>query len=372
MSNLTRPEIQALIRKHREEILRIDPKFDGRSSNIVLLEALRSIGVGGSLKKSPRRSPKKNSPKKSPKKSSPKKSPKQSPKKGSPKKTPTPHQPPFEKEHPVLNDRWLIEELLGKGGEGVVYRAIDEETIYSVAVKFFLRYGDWEIYIITTFYPERFFDSGTTNYEGKKVQFLVMPLYFRTLSEQHLLSGAFTRAYVNRLVPSMMGEVERLHSNGYISRDIKPSNFMFVSEPLPKERKLQVVMIDFGLATPWRHPDGSHIAYRTDNPFKGTYRYASVNAHFKIEQSRRDDLESLFYTLVSLFNPPLPWALPDLKDKKKAQVNKIVGEEKKLYPESDHFKALPSGYQEYYHIVRKMGFEEEPSYKHLQSLLLRK
>ena len=62
-----------------------------------------------------------------------------------------------------------------------------------------------------------------------------------------------------------------------------------------------VYMIDFGLVKKYRDTrTHQHIPYSEHRDLTGTVRYASINAHLGIEQSRRDDLESWMYMCVEL------------------------------------------------------------------------
>lgn len=110
-----------------------------------------------------------------------------------------------------------------------------------------------------------------------------------------------------------------------------------------------VYIIDFGLAKKYR--DGRshrHIPYRENKNLTGTARYASINTHVGIEQSRRDDLESLGYVFMYFNIGSLPWQ--GLKAATKRQKYERISEKKMSTTIDDLCKEYPGKYFIIFHI----------------------
>lgn len=147
----------------------------------------------------------------------------------------------------------------------------------------------------------------------------------------------FSLKTVLLLADQLISRIDFIHSRNFIHRDIKPDNFLM---GLGKKGNL-VYIIDFGLAKKYR--DGrthQHIPYRENKNLTGTARYASVNTHLGVEQSRRDDLESLGYVLMYFNRGALPWQ--GLKAATKRQKYERISEKKMSTTIDDLCKGYPS------------------------------
>jgi len=102
----------------------------------------------------------------------------------------------------------------------------------------------------------------------------------------------------------MIERIRIIHNNYHIHRDIKPDNFVM---GINKDQK-KLFLIDFGLSKKYKSQSkGTHIPFKTNKNITGTARYCSINTHDGIEQSRRDDLESIGYVLMYFLRGVLPW-----------------------------------------------------------------
>ncbi|KAL4571967.1 hypothetical protein LXL04_018735 [Taraxacum kok-saghyz] len=173
----------------------------------------------------------------------------------------------------------------------------------------------------------------------------------------------FTLKTVLMLADQLINRVEFMHARSFLHRDLKPDNFL-----MGLGRKAnQVYVIDFGLAKKYRDlQTHRHIPYRENKNLTGTARYASVNTHLGVEQSRRDDLESLGYVLMYFLRGSLPWQ--GLKAGTKKQKYDRISEKKMLTPIEVLCKSYPPEFTSYFHYCRSLRFEDKPDYSYLKRL----
>lgn len=165
------------------------------------------------------------------------------------------------------------------------------------------------------------------------------------------------------LADQMIGRIEYVQNKNFIHRDIKPDNFLMgIGRHCNK-----VYLIDFGLAKKYRDSHTkTHIGYREDKNLTGTARYASINAHLGIEQSRRDDMESLGYVLMYFNRSSLPWQ--GLRAATKKQKYEKISEKKMSTPIEVLCRGFPAEFAMYLNYCRGLRFEEMPDYMYLRQL----
>jgi serine/threonine protein kinase len=118
-----------------------------------------------------------------------------------------------------------------------------------------------------------------------------------------------------------------------------------------------VYAIDFGLAKKFRdHRTHQHIPYRENKNLTGTARYASINTHLGIEQSRRDDMEALGYIFMYFLKGSVPWQ--GLRAKTKAQKYEKISEKKLSTPVEELCKGTPSKlFTDYVFVISNLYFK---------------
>ena len=207
----------------------------------------------------------------------------------------------------------------------------------------------------------------TVRWSGQEREYnvLVMDLLGPSLEDLfNSCSRRFTMKTVLMLAGQMISRVEYVHNKNFIHRDIKPDNFLM---GLGKNCS-KLYLTDFGLAKKYRDPrTNKHMPYHDDKLMVGGPRYASINAHHGIEQSRRDDMETLGYVLM-YFNREgkLPWQ--GLKGVTQRQTNEKISEKKMSTPVEVLCKGFPAEFAMYLNDCRRLPFEEEPDYLHLRQL----
>lgn len=228
---------------------------------------------------------------------------------------------------PRILDRYALTRVLGEGGMGTVFEALDEKLDRVVAVKVVKPEHFQNATVRRRFVQEAnaiaairhpnvvdLFDSGDL---GDGSMFLVMErLRGRDLSDLIRVSGRGTPSQVGSLLRQGAAALGAAHRQGIVHRDIKPENVFLC----PQDGGFRVRLLDFGLAkrvdgdrkltqsglivgTPaWMAPEqvtGREVDERTDvYSFAAVCYLALVGRGVTVE----DDLDRVFADVVR--NPP--------------------------------------------------------------------
>jgi len=269
-----------------------------------------------------------------------------------------------------VGGKFRLGRKIGSGSFGDIYIGTNIQTGEEVAIK---------LESIKSKHPQLLYESklykilaggvGIPNvhWYGVEGDYNVMVIDLLGPSLEDLFSFCnrkFSLKTVLMLADQMINRVEYVHAKNFIHRDIKPDNFLI---GLGKKAN-QVHIIDFGLAKKYRDPKTQqHIPYRENKNLTGTARYASVNTHLGIEQSRRDDLEAIGYVLMYFNRGSLPWQ--GLKANGKKEKYEKIMEKKMSTPVEVLCKHFPSEFVTYLNYCRSLRFEDRPDYAYLRRLL---
>lgn len=265
---------------------------------------------------------------------------------------------------------YRIERKLGKGGFGQVYvgrRASGTNTDgpAQVALKFEHRsskgcnYGppyEWQVYNTlggSHGVPRVHFKGRQGDYYIMVMDILGPSLWDVWNNNSHTMSTEMVACIAIEAISIL----EKMHSRGYVHGDVKPENFLLGPPGTPDEKKL--FLVDLGLATRWRdNSTGAHVEYdQRPDVFRGTVRYASVHAHLGRIGSRRDDLESLAYTLIFLLRGRLPWQGYQGENK-----GFLVCKKKMATSPETLCCFCPQPFRQFVEHVVNLKFDEEPKY----------
>ena len=260
----------------------------------------------------------------------------------------------------IIGNKYQIEKKFGNGSFGYIFQGFNIRTREKIAIKIEPNQLNCErkslknevrIYQYLNGYVKipslRWFGT------DESANYMVIDLLGPSLTDTIKKEGNFSIEFVLKIGIQMIDILKSIHDKGMIHRDIKPDNFLIH----PISEFDQIYIIDFGLCKTFIKQDtNEHIEIRKSNSLIGTPNFASINAHQFIELSRRDDLESLGYTLLFLYFGKLPWM---------SQINisreKILILKKDLF-EKEHSK-VPKVLIDFLKLVRNLDFEQRPFYE---------
>jgi len=206
----------------------------------------------------------------------------------------------------LINNKYKIEEILGEGKFGKVYKGCILKSGEKVAIKMEninvpVRILKHETTIINHLYNNGCRCIPYIYWYGIHNNFTCLIMsYYRFSLDKYIRTIEITNKKINNIMVKTIELIESIHKHFIIHRDIKPQNFML------GENK-ELYLIDFGLANTYTDESNKHISNNLREYIIGTPRFMSYNIHEGNEPSRRDDLISIGYMYLYFYFNNLSW-----------------------------------------------------------------
>jgi serine/threonine protein kinase len=258
----------------------------------------------------------------------------------------------------MIANKYKLIEKINEGSFGTIFKAENIRTKEQVAIKFEDKSeqttslkNEARIYQylgrLDGFPQLKTF--GTTD----KVNYLVMDLLGNSLDNIIVNYKELPLKIVLVLGIQIIKRIKSLHDKCLLHRDIKPSNFVFGT----KNNTNKLFLIDLGFSKRYDY-DGKHIEEKNINNIIGSLNFISLNVHNYREPSRRDDLESCVYVILTLLFGNLEWVNETNVQKMILLKQNIIKKDK-----------VPTFIKNMLHYVRTMGFDAIPDYDYLINLM---
>ncbi|UJR14962.1 hypothetical protein I4U23_001941 [Adineta vaga] len=270
----------------------------------------------------------------------------------------------------IIADNYRIQMKLGAGSFGQVYLCehIHSHEQWAIKIEIHNANNNPQLMIEHKIYTILHGASGfpKVDYYGSEKTFDVLVIELLGPSLEDLFNYCdrkFSLKTALMLIDQMISRIEYVHTCHLIHRDIKPDNFLMGV----KSTGNTVYIIDFGLSKRYRDPESLvHIPCKNNKSLTGTARYASINAHKGIEQSRRDDLEAISYVFMYFIIGTLPWQGLQATAKK-TKFERIAELKMKTTPELI-CKNHPKECILFLKYCRTLEYDHRPDYDYLRHL----
>ena len=263
---------------------------------------------------------------------------------------------------------YVLTSLIGRGSFGCVYLCQHFTTgeIACVKVEYLKKDRPDVPQMSQVAYEHRLYESlqhtGARGYVPRSLCYGEQPGQFRymvmTLGGKDLMHvvRSYTKDEKLLVFANVLRALRAFHEAGLLHRDVKPRNILIKRGGCSTD----ILIVDLGLAKRYS-AYGHHIENRHKATAVGTPRYASVNSQLFLENSRRDDLHSCVYTMVTVFGRHLPWEHLGKGDR--ASKLRETVRLKRLATPARVCRGCPPCLARVYTHVQQLAFAQRPDYE---------